>query len=82
MPKGKPIEGVPRGIRFPEELMPRIQQVATAYRNTFSGAVIYLVELGLKQEELSETHRQIGKDVSEAGSSAGTASIPRRRSAR
>ena len=78
VPKGNPTEGIPRGIRFPTELIPKIDEVRKRYKNTFSGAVIYLVELGIRKEDEAETNRRIGEEVNKPERSADDVAFRRR----
>jgi len=52
---------VPKGIRFPEELEARIQEIAKQQRRAFSNQVIFMIEEWLAQREAEKREAEKGE---------------------
>jgi predicted DNA-binding protein len=58
--------GNPLATRFPTEMESRIKKVAERLSNSFSGAVIYLIELGLEEDMAKQEDEHIGHEIRKA----------------
>jgi hypothetical protein len=57
--------GNPQSTRFPKAVSDQIEEVAKRQRNSFSGAVVYLVGLGLEEDRIKQEDERLGREIRE-----------------